>query len=531
MDGPDRTTEQALGPELRSGWGAGYGPAPGGRHAADPPPRPSGIPPETVRRSWRGADAAAQTVDFTRPRGRHSVDPAHEEMAWQNYLAEEDAPEVGDDGGRLLFRILFFSTMATSVALWWFNTPAGSLSGTGAVLTAGGRITGMVGGYLLLAQVLLMSRAGWLERWIGAHHLMTWHRELGGALLVLIVGHVVLTLFGYARAQRTPVTSETWTVLSTYEDMVSALLATVLLVGTAVVAMRVVRRRMRYELWYYLHLSTYLILILGYGHQFATGEELMHGFGRWFWAGLYVFVVACLVWGRVVMPLTLNLRHRFRVAEVTPEGADMVSLYIAGRRLDELPVRAGQYFRWRFLTRGRWWQAHPFSLSAAPNGHWLRLTVKLVGDHTSELPSLRPGTRVFAEGPSGVFTADRRVAPRALLIAAGSGIAPIRALLEELPRGTAVIYRARSPEEVVFRDELDWLARDRGANVWYVLGTRDDPWPRHVFSPRGLRQMVPDIRRRDVYLCGPQGLISSSIRTLRRLRVPRRQIHLDPFEF
>src|SRR5262249_19241217 len=139
--------------------------------------------------------------------------------------------------------------------------------------------------------------------------------------------------------------------------------------------------------------------------------------------------------------------------------------------------------------------------------------------------------RVLAEGPCGVFTADRRVAPRALLIAAGSGIAPIRALLEDLPRGTAVIYRASTPDEIVFRQELDWLARERGASVWYVLGSRDDPWPRHVFSSRGLRDLVPDVRRRDVYLCGPHGLITHSLRLLRRMRVPRRQIHLDPFEF
>jgi ferredoxin-NADP reductase len=130
-----------------------------------------------------------------------------------------------------------------------------------------------------------------------------------------------------------------------------------------------------------------------------------------------------------------------------------------------------------------------------------------------------------------VFTADRRIRPRALLIAGGSGIAPIRALLEELPEGTVVIYRARGEDELVFREELEWLAQERGARVWYVLGGRDDPWPRRVFTQRGMRQLVPDVRRRDVYLCGPEGMVSTSVRTLRRMRVPRRQIHLDPFEF
>jgi ferredoxin-NADP reductase len=217
--------------------------------------------------------------------------------------------------------------------------------------------------------------------------------------------------------------------------------------------------------------------------------------------------------------------------DVVEEAPGMVSLYIAGRRLPELKVRAGQYFRWRFLTRDAWWQAHPFSLSAAPNHEWLRLTVKMVGDHTRALQDLRSGTRVVAEGPSGVFTADRSVKRSALLIAGGSGIAPIRALLEDLPSGTILIYRATSPADIVFRRELDWLANERRAYVWYVTGRRDDPGPRQLFTPRGMHKLIPDVAERDVFLCGPPGLVAESVRTLRRLRVRRRQIHVDPFEF
>lgn len=446
--------------------------------------------------------------------------------------ASMEAPEPYDQSGRLFFHIVFWSCLATSLELWWLDTASGSIRTTGDILLAGGRLTGMVGGFLLLAQVLMMSRVGWLERWIGAHSLLIWHRELGGALLVVVLAHVALTIVGYAQLDQASLLHETWTVVTTYDDMISATVATAILVAVGLLAIRAIRRTMPYELWYYLHLTSYLILVLGYGHQFSTGQELMRpGFGRYFWVGLYVFVLVMLAWGRVVAPLALNLRHRLRVAKVVPEGTDIVSIYISGRRLDRLPARAGQYFRWRFLTAGAWWQAHPFSLSAAPNDRWLRLTVKVVGDHTSQLRNLRVGARVFAEGPSGVFTADRRRHPFALLIAAGSGIAPIRALLEELPFGTVVIYRARTADELVFREELDWLARERGGRVWYVLGSRDDPAPRYLFTPAGLRDLVPDVRRRDAYLCGPAGLVDASVATLRRLRVPRRQIHLDPFEF
>ena len=455
---------------------------------------------------------------------------ADHEVAWRDYLARQGAPQDRNGAGRLLLRVTLGLTLLTTVALWWSGTMAQPPADTAAFIAVGGRICGMLGGYLLLLQVLLASRVAWVERWIGSHDLRVWHRRLGAAVFVLVLNHVVLAIVGYAIQQRWPVVHATWSMFTTYEDMLSALVATGVLVAIALLATWMVRRIMPYEMWHLLHLGGYLTLVLGYGHQFATGRDLRAGFGRWYWAGLYGFVIGCLIWGRIVGPLVLNLRHRLRVLDVRRESADTVSLYVSGRRLHDLPAQAGQYFRWRFLAWGCWSQSHPFSLSAAPNGEWLRLTVKRVGDHTSRLARVRPGTRVFAEGPAGAFTAHRRVKPKALLIAGGSGIAPIRALLEELPRGTTLIYRASKPDEVVFKRELDWLARERGAKVWYVLGSRYDPWPRHVLSPGGLRELVPDVRRRDVYLCGPQGLTVSSLSALERLGVPRRQIHVDRFE-
>jgi predicted ferric reductase len=445
---------------------------------------------------------------------------------------EADVPAPPDRGSRLLVMLVFWFTLAASLELWWLDTPARSIVTTGDILTEGGRITGMIAGFVLLVQVLMMSRVGWLERVVGAHDLMIWHRELGGFLLPLVLAHVGLVIAGYAAATQRSLLGESWHMVTGMPAMISATIATAILVAIGVLAIRAIRRRLPYELWYFLHLASYLVLLLSYGHQFADGQELSNGgFGRWYWIALYLFVVACLVWGRLLHPFVLNARHRLRVVDVVPEGRDMVSIYVAGRRLDDLEVRAGHYFRWRFLTARCWWQAHPFSLSAAPNGRFLRLTVKIVGGHTGDLARLRPGVRVLIEGPSGVFTANRRVQPKALLIAGGSGIAPIRALLEELPPGSAVIYRATNASDLVFRQELDWLAHQRGAMVQYVLGGRDDPQPREVFSPRGIRQLVPDVRRRDVFLCGPEGLVSAARTILRRLRVPRRQIHVDPFEF
>ncbi len=440
-------------------------------------------------------------------------------------------PATRGETGRWLLVGLLWTGLAVSLAVWWLGTPASSISDRAELLVSAGRIVGLTAGYLLLVQVLLRSRVGLFERWIGTERLTRWHREFGAVLLIAVLGHVALILIGYSILDRAGLLHELTVLMDEYEDMTSAIVATAILCAVGLLAIRTIRTTLPYELWKLLHMSTYLVLLFVYGHQFANGQQLFRpGFARDYWLALYLVVVAALVWGRVVAPLRLNLRHRFRVADVVPEGPDIVSIYLTGRRLQRA-ARAGQFYRWRFLAPGLWTQAHPFSLSAAANQRWLRLTVKTVGHHTTSLRALRPGAAVWAQGPMGSFTAVRRTRARALLVAGGIGIAPVRALLEELPLGAVVIYRASTPADVVLRDELDAIADRRRAEVWYVIGARRDPGPRAMLTAAGLLQLVPDVADRDVYLCGPRGFVEAVRRAARRAGVARRQIHDTLFEF
>jgi hypothetical protein len=96
-----------------------------------------------------------------------------------------------------------------------------------------------------------------------------------------------------------------------------------------------------------------------------------------------------------------------------------------GRQLERLGGRGGQFFLWRFLTKSRWWQAHPFSLSATPDGSALRITVKDVGDFTKLIGEIKPGTRVLADGPYG-----RAFAP---VVGKGAGSRPAGSRTETMP--------------------------------------------------------------------------------------------------
>ncbi|MEA2591369.1 MAG: hypothetical protein QOD62_1200, partial [Actinomycetota bacterium] len=348
----------------------------------------------------------------------------------------------------------------------------------------------------------------------------------------LLVAHTVLTVWGYAVADHTGVVHETGTVLLSYPDVLAATFALGLLIMIGVVSARAARRRLRFETWYFIHLYTYLAIALSFAHQLATGNDFIaNPANRTLWVAFYVLSLGLLVTYRAVVPVRNAFRHRLRVASVVEEAPGVVSIYVTGRRLEELRAEAGQFFLWRFLTREGWWQAHPFSLSAVPNPEWLRIMVKNAGDFTAHLQSIPPGTRVIAEGPYGAFTEARRIRRRVLLVGGGVGIAPLRSLMESLsgrPGDITVLYRARRREDLAFREEIDALAQSRGARVHYLVGSRRKA--ANSFDPAALRTLVPKIASHDVYLCGPTAMKVQAIAGLRAAGVPRRHIHVEHFE-
>jgi predicted ferric reductase len=435
--------------------------------------------------------------------------------------------------GRIWSRALLVTIIAGALpvlVVWWQNTLPGTVNGPGAYLTAAGRITGLLAAYLLLVLVALMARIPWLDNRVGSDVVARYHRSLGEYTVALACAHAGLIIVGYSLTAGTNPVAETVTVELSYPDVMMATAALALLVWVGVVSARSVRRKLAYESWYFIHLYVYLAMALAFAHEFAVGTEFSGSLrNRVLWSAVHIAVAATLIGFRVLRPLVRSLTHGIRVAEVVPEGPDVVSIYLAGRKLDRLRCEPGQFFRWRFLARGMWWESHPYSLSAAPTTRTLRVTVKTTDEN---LARLRPGTRVWFEGPYGAFTARRGRRHRTLLIAGGAGITPIRALYETLPgHGADVIllYRASREADLVLWRELETIARTRGFGLYPILGSRE--WHRgDPLGPDALLRLVPDVARRDVYLCGPPGLVQHTTRQLRRAGVAGGRIHVEAFD-
>jgi predicted ferric reductase len=424
---------------------------------------------------------------------------------------------------------------AAVVGLWWRAGESGQLGGLADGLSAAGRLCGLLGAYLVLVQLLLLARIPALERRAGFDRLARWHRRNGKAALGLLLAHAALVLAGYAVREGVAPWTELARLVTGYPGVITAVAGLTLLCGVVATSVVIARRRLRYQTWYFVHLYAYLGVALAFSHQLATGRDFVGDpAARAYWYALYAVTLAALLTFRLLAPLAGAARHRMRVRRVIPEAPGVWSIEIAGRGLERLGARSGQFFCWRFLTRRHWWEAHPFSLSAAPAPDHLRITVKGLGDFTAALGELRTGTRVLAEGPYGAFTSGARRHPRAALIGGGVGITPIRALLEDMPGehgAISVVYRVAHEREVIFREELDVLAARRGAQVHYVVGGHAAPDGGALLSPAHLLELVPDLPERDVYVCGPPAMTDAVRRALKAAGVPRRQVIAESFAY
>ena len=435
-----------------------------------------------------------------------------------------------------------WASMLVVVALWVSGGGVQDLTGWASGLTSLGRLTALVSSDLLLIQVLLMARIPVVERVYGQDELVRRHRLVGFWSFWLMAAHIVLITVGYAASVNLNPFVQFWELVVDYPGMLLATAGTVALVMVVVTSIRKARGRLRYESWHLLHLYAYLGVGLALPHQLWTGQDFLSSpVATVYWWTLWAAAAGAILVFRIGLPVFRSAVHGLRVERVVRESADVVSVTMRGRHLDRLDPLPGQFFNWRFLTGPGWTRAHPYSLSAAPDGQRLRITVKDLGDGSRALADVKPGTRVLIEGPYGRLHPGVRTRRKVTLMASGIGISPMRALLEGLPQEpgeVTLLYRARDDEDLALRAEIEQIGRAKGARVVYLLGRRApgrDTWlpesAAHLTDGEALRQLIPDIADHDVFLCGATAWMAAAAAAARECGVPDGHIHSERFSW
>ncbi|KKR36847.1 MAG: Oxidoreductase [Candidatus Yanofskybacteria bacterium GW2011_GWF1_44_227] len=374
-----------------------------------------------------------------------------------------------------------------------------------------GRLAGLVLVYSLLLQLVLIGRTGWLEKIFGMDKLARFHHWNGVGTLVMLLAHPILLTV--AKSGDSGFVA-TFIRLNGGDDVLNGTIAAIIIIAVGIL-IPILLEKLKYEIWYYLHLLLYVAILLAFGHQLELGGDFRdNGLFVVFWWVLYVFAFGNLILYRFARPIYYFWRHSFEIQKVEKDTEESHSIYIQGKDLKRFEFKGGQFAIFRFLQEGFWYEAHPYSFSSIHNDKFLRITVKNLGDYSNKIRELKVGTKVIIDGPNGVFTTARAGNRKILLIAGGVGITPVKAVAEEMIKDNmdvALIYSNRQEGNIVLEKEVDLLAAEyKNLRLIKFLSQKMGQ-----LDPEKIKALVQDYKERTVYICGPIPMIESLVSGLK----------------
>ena len=273
-------------------------------------------------------------------------------------------------------------------------------------------------------------------------------------------------------------------------------------------------------------------------HGLALGSGLALTWARVVAIVLGSGYVGLFVWVKIVKPRRLA-RSSWTVSTVEAVGKSITQVGLtppAGAAMDHRP---GQFVFVRFRSETVRAEQHPFTISSAPGEEGVGLTIKASGDFTRAVGQLQIGEKAVVDGPYGRFSHELLAKPheRLVMIAGGVGVTPFMSMLGHMvgsndARAVTLIWACRREEDLFWRDELESIrAKLGGLAVHYVLSQQEgwDGETGHISAEMLGRLLSDEDRKARAFVCGPEGMMDSTKRALRRVGVSRRRIHTERF--
>ncbi len=318
---------------------------------------------------------------------------------------------------------------------------------------------------------------------------------------------------------------------------VIALLAAAVLVFTSVKRKQM---RLKYEPWKFIHgVLAVAAVVLAYVHIFGVRYYTSTPAQQTLWIALAALWSAMLVYARAIKPLSL-VAHPYQVREVLPERGNAWTVTLDPVGHPGMVFRSGQ-FAWLKVRQSAFSiMEHPFSFSSSEaHPETMQFTIRELGDFTSTVKDVPPGSRVYVDGPYGTFGVDEHPdAPGFVFLAGGVGVVPFHSMLRTLAdrgeeRPIFLFYGSYAWDQVIFREEFDGLAGRLNLRVIHTLERPHAEWTGEVgyINAGMLERYLPADRARWRYLlCGPLPMIRAVESALQRVNVPIERVHSEQYD-
>jgi predicted ferric reductase len=312
------------------------------------------------------------------------------------------------------------------------------------------------------------------------------------------------------------------------------------LIALVVTTLWRVKLKIRYETWHLTHILLALTAVAaGLLHMLGWSFYLTDSRKRALWIGLTVFWIGLLLYVRIVKPLFM-LRRPYRISEVRQERGDTSTLVMQPDGHPGFRFSPGQ-FAWLTVWGSPFkLTGHPFSFSssAAVTDGRVEMTIRNLGDFTSEIHKVPVGKRVYLDGPYGAFTIGHP-ADMHVLIAGGIGITPMMSMIRTLAdrrdtRPVVLLYGNEDWESITFREELEALRVRLDLTVIYVLTNPSEGWKgeRGFITAEVFKRHLPTpYADHEYFICGPNMMMDAIEKTLGEMRVPLSKYHSERYSF
>ncbi len=421
-------------------------------------------------------------------------------------------------------RLLLGLVALIPVALWLYHVGLASVTtNTSVVVASVGKATALSGLALYLVNPILSMRSPWLEKLFGGlDHVYSLHKSTGKAAFYLILLHPFALGIGRSIGPLGFTTIWNWWSLLIITGIIS-LLALIILTGLAIYS------HIKHQKWVKVHKAFGWLIPLFMVHGLIAGGQIMQI------TPLLVFYIVLATGGftaflyRSVFSRFFVHRHVYEVAEVNQFLENVVEIVLKPKGVP-LTFTPGQFAFVSFEQNGIDSEAHPYSFSNAPNGPYIRFTVKSLGDDTSMLKHLKKGTKAYLEGPFGRFDYRRVKNHKQVWIAGGVGITPFLSMARSFSGRShydiRFFYGTESLEEAVFLQEFIDVARTVPENFDTRVVAKNLSG---FVSVDLLKNSLPKLEEYDYMICGPPGMMGALKRQLTDAGVPLAQIHNEAF--
>jgi predicted ferric reductase len=393
---------------------------------------------------------------------------------------------------------------------------------------------GFVGLSMMGLQFFLTGRFRRITSPYGIDVIYHFHRQISSVAFILILLHPLIIFIS------TPVTLLFLNPVSAPWWMTAG---TAGLVALAILILTSIKRKewgIRYEPWRLTHAFLSIgVVALSLIHIEGVGYYVQGPLKRWFWIGLVTAWILSLVYVRILKPIWM-VKRPYTVEEIIRERGKTWTLVLRPEGHPGISFKPGQ-FAWLKIGKSPFAiREHPFSFSSsAMRSDKIEISIKELGDFTSKIGEVSPGTRAYLDGPYGTFTTDRHTAPGYIFTVGGVGITPVISILRTLAdrrekRPLLLFYSNKTWEEMTFREELEGLTQRLNLQVIYTLTEPPEDWKgeRGRINSEMMARYLPENRVEcEYFVCGPDPMQMAVKTALQELGLPLEKVQSESFNF